>query len=58
MTQAISMYISKAISGPHILDDLKLEATEVCDLCKTTIWIYRIKLLQLEYLMSVICSYI
>ena len=29
MTQAISVYISKAISGPDILTEL--EAAEVCD---------------------------
>ena len=57
MTQAISVYISKAISGPKYSKIvIELEATEVHDWRKTTIWIYGIKLLQLEYLMSFICS--
>ena len=49
MTQDISVYISKTISGPNILGyTLELGTTEVCDRCKTTIQIYGIKPLQLK----------
>ena len=48
MTQAISVYISKAIFGPVLY--IELGTTEVHDWCLTTIQIYGIKLLQLEIL--------
>ena len=46
MTQVISVYISKPFLGLYLT--LEFGTTEVHDLCKTTIWIYRIKLLQLK----------
>ena len=50
MTQAISVYMSKAISGPNILDDLFLNLEQlnyVTDL-NHYISLYGIKLLQLN----------
>ena len=45
MTQAISVYISKAISGPELL---LLNLEQLKYVTNTTIWIYGIKLLKLK----------
>ena len=61
MTQAISVYISKAISGPtytQCLIETGKQLKYVTHVKPLLCRIYGIKLLQLEYLMSVICSYI
>ena len=41
MTQTISVYISKTISGPnilHLIESFELGTTEVSDSCETNIW--------------------